>query len=414
MTNKDLYRQNEQTQPPAYAQKPWFRRPDPLAKGSHIAIIGGGIAGLTTGLALQNSGYRVTIYEQDTTPMNKASGNPAAILDPTLSQGREGDFTRTALYHALSFYQSLGPEIFLAQERELGQKLGQKFEMTKIAGNPSEQQKFTKLLTQSLFPKDFMIEGANGSLLFPQCGAISPPRIKEALMGKLTLKTATDITALTQVNADDPADAVIICSGPASTNFPETSHLPLDPVRGQITFLDGSESPSAPQSVLCGKGYLIPPLLLKGKKTIITGASFGRQDMSTDIRLADHHENQENARALWPQAGDFPIIGGRCALRAYSPDHLPFCGPVSDFSRYKDAYRALKHGPKHKEFIPAPYVKNLYILSGLGARGFMVAPLLADIMTALISGGPLPVTKETYESLHPARFQIRNLAKGIA
>lgn len=105
-------------------------------------------------------------------------------------------------------------------------------------------------------------------------------------------------------------------------------------------------------------------------------------------------------------------MGGRCAIRAYSPDHLPICGPVPDFAKYQTAYKMLKHGPKHQPFDPAPYQSNLYVITGLGARGFMAAPLLGDIMSALISGEPLPVPASVYQSLHPGRFLIRKLIKG--
>ncbi|MBL4613172.1 MAG: bifunctional tRNA (5-methylaminomethyl-2-thiouridine)(34)-methyltransferase MnmD/FAD-dependent 5-carboxymethylaminomethyl-2-thiouridine(34) oxidoreductase MnmC [Emcibacter sp.] len=381
-------------------EKPWFHRPPPLARGSHIAIIGGGIAGLTTGLALQNNGYRVTIYEQDATPMNRASGNPAGILDPTLNKGETGGFYRSALFHALAYYQSLDPEILPIRG------------LTKIPADPSEQQKFTNLLEQDIYPKDFMLARADGALHFPECGVLSPPIIRENLRRKLTIKSGIKITSLTQVSADDPADAIIICAGPQTVNFPETHALPLDPIRGQITLLDAETCSNPPPDVLCGKGYLIPPFWQDGKKIIVTGASFGRNDSRTDIRPADHEENMQNARALWPDMKDTAIIGGRCALRAYSPDHLPLCGPLPDDTRYREAYASLKHGPKHMDFDTAPYQENLYILSGLGARGFMTAPLLGDIMAALISGDPLPVPDKFYHSLHPARFQIRDLIKG--
>ncbi len=141
------------------------------------------------------------------------------------------------------------------------------------------------------------------------------------------------------------------------------------------------------------------------------GASFTRNDSDTALRQADHEENLANAQLLWPEIKDMTVTGGRCAIRAYSPDHLPLCGPVPDFSLYQSSYEMLKHGPKHQKFDPAPYQPNLYVVAGLGARGFLTAPLLADTLAALIAGSPLPVTGEVYESLHPGRFMIRKLVK---
>ncbi len=360
------------TGPASVKTKPWYRRPTPLAKASSIAIIGGGIAGLTTGLALQNSGYRVTIYERDSQVMNQASGNPAGILDPYLNKGNgaEAVFYRAALLHALDYFRTLDPDIFLIRG------------LTKFTGEDQ--------------------------LHYPDCGAISPPRIRDILAASLNIISGKNISP---VAARENADAVVICGGPTSSHFLETNQLPLDPVRGQITLLDAEKYTTPPEQILCGRGYLVPPLNLNGNMTMITGASFGRDDSDTDIREADHRENLKNAEDLWPGIKDRSVTGGRCAIRAYSPDHLPLCGPVPDIDQYQTTYKMLKHGPKHKKFEPAPYHENLYIVSGLGARGFMSAPLLGDIMAALIAGEPLPVPMPVYESLHPARFAIRRLIK---
>ena len=361
------------TGPATSVPKPWFHRPPPLPKGSSIAIIGGGIAGLTAGLALQNNGYRVTVYERDSQPMNQASGNPAGILDPYINKGDGADvsFYRAALTHALDYFRALDPDIFLSQG------------LTKFTG------------------KD--------QLYFPDCGAISPPKIKDTLSAKLTIKSGVNIDHLTDC---DLADAVVICGGPASQNFTETNHLPLYPVRGQITLLDADQYDNPPPHVLCGKGYLIPPLNLNGEMVMVTGASFGRGDTDTDIRQEDHQENLSNAEILWPAISERPVISGRCAIRAYSPDHLPICGPLPEYTKYSAAYKMLKHGPKHQDFISAPYHSGLYMIAGLGSRGFMSAPLLAEVLSALITGEPLPVPRAVYESLHPARFLIRKLIKG--
>ena len=382
-------------QPPKPNGKPWFQRPAPLAKGSHIAVIGGGIAGLTTGLALQNSGYKVIIYDRDDKPMNRASGNPVGILDPSLSasESPEGCLARAAVSHSLNFYQSLNPDIFLHHG------------LMKFAAT-----------------------SPHGTLYFPELGAISPPEIRRILSEKLSLKMATNITHIVQNETTQNkttqnkkwhlfegdeccavADAIVICGGPDSINFAQSHHIPLDPVRGQITYLSQGKNP--PKDVLCGKGYVIPPLNLDGKMTIVTGASFHRGDRDLSLRAEDHMENITQAKKLWPDIGHSTVIGGRCALRAYSPDHLPICGPMPDLAQYHSSYSTLKHGPKHKEFPPASYQPNLYITAGLGARGFLVAPLLADIMAALISGAPLPIARKIYESLHPGRFLIRKLSK---
>ncbi|VAW06477.1 hypothetical protein MNBD_ALPHA01-1275 [hydrothermal vent metagenome] len=407
MANKNIYRKNDRTAP----SKPWFQPPPPLGKDRHIAIIGAGIAGLVTALALQKNGYQVTIFNRDERPMNGASGNPAGILDPHISLGKspENVFYHAALFHALDYYHSLDPDILLVKG------------LTGYPARASEQQRFVKFHQQNHLPPEFMSISPDGILHFPQLGAISPPRIREILAGQLSIRNGKAITRIRHhqkwhLYNDETecavADAVIICCGADSISFAD---IPLDPVRGQITLLDGGGldgGVNTPTGVLCGKGYIIPPVRLDGRMTIVTGASFQRNDRDRSLRPEDHRENLANAGKLWPEITSRAITGGRCAIRAYSPDHMPVCGPLPDFPKYHAAYEMLKHGPKHQDYINAPYQPNLYILSGLGARGFLSAPLLGDMLSALISGTPPPLPEAICQSLHPGRFMIRKLIKG--
>jgi len=413
----------------AATDKPWFQSPPPLANGRSIAIIGGGIAGLTTGLALQKQGYQVTIFDRGLGPMAQASGNPAAILEPYLTVGdtTEADFYRSALCQALDYYIAIDPEVFLSRG------------LTKFAKTPSEQHKFAKILLQGHLPEELRAENfatkalgvtenlnvsetSVSGLHFPTLGAISPPKIREILAQKLTIESQKNITHIIhdqqwqlyqRGKICHAADSVVICGGPQSHHFSETTPLPLAVIRGQITLLDGEDYPAAPHDILCGQGYVIPPFMRQGSKIMIIGASFGPEGTDISLRAEDDQENMKNAEILWPGISQRTITGRRCSLRAYSPDHLPICGPVPDFTKYSTAYAALRHGPKHQAFPPASYQPNLYMVTGLGARGFLTAPLLSNMITALIAGTPLPAAPHVAEMLHPGRFMIRALIKGL-
>jgi tRNA 5-methylaminomethyl-2-thiouridine biosynthesis bifunctional protein len=74
-------------------------------KQRQIAIIGAGIAGLTTAWAFAQRGHQVMIYEQNE-PLSGASGNPLALLNPKLcpiDQAHEHLMT-LSWQHALNFY----------------------------------------------------------------------------------------------------------------------------------------------------------------------------------------------------------------------------------------------------------------------------------------------------------------------
>jgi tRNA 5-methylaminomethyl-2-thiouridine biosynthesis bifunctional protein len=67
----------------------------------------------------------------------------------------------------------------------------------------------------------------------------------------------------------------------------------------------------------------------------------------------------------------------RAAIRATTPDRLPVAGEL------------------------AP---GLFALTGLGSRGFCVAPLLAEHVAALAVGAPSPLPRSLAARIGPGRF----------
>ena len=53
---------------------------------------------------------------------------------------------------------------------------------------------------------------------------------------------------------------------------------------------------------------------------------------------------------------------------------------------------------------PAPYIPNQFVLSGLGSRGLVTAPLLAETVVSMMFGEPLPIPIALAHALHPGRF----------
>jgi tRNA 5-methylaminomethyl-2-thiouridine biosynthesis bifunctional protein len=94
-----------------------------------------------------------------------------------------------------------------------------------------------------------------------------------------------------------------------------------------------------------------------------------------------------------------------------TPDHLPLCGPLPERAAYTRDYAALRHGQHWVHYPSATYVPNVYVLSGLGARGFVTAPLMAELLACHITGDPWPLARDLVTALHPGRFLIRDLKR---
>ncbi|WP_417316894.1 bifunctional tRNA (5-methylaminomethyl-2-thiouridine)(34)-methyltransferase MnmD/FAD-dependent 5-carboxymethylaminomethyl-2-thiouridine(34) oxidoreductase MnmC [Emcibacter sp.] len=402
------------TAPRFLAGEPWYSLPAPLDRAGQIAVLGAGIAGMMTGWHLARAGYRVTILDRNASPMQEASGNPAAILDPFLSvdDGREGRFHRHALLHALQFYHALPEGIFSPCGIE------------RRATSEKEQERFERLMERTPLPDHILQRQEDGSLQLPALGYLIPEKLCEFLGRDLEFRGGLEIDRLEQrhgrwhlLDADGgslfEADAMVLTAPSLIRKSELTGHLPLEALSGQVSlFRAPAESPD---HVITEEGYMVPKLTVEGSDALLAGASF-RPVENPDVPLPqtpeEHEENREKAAALAPGLDKAELLGGRSAIRYFSPDHLPYAGPAPDRDFYLREYDDLKHGPRHRPLPDARYHNNLYILSALGARGFLSAPLLATHLTGILAGNVPPLEKKIIHALHPARFLIRKLIKG--
>lgn len=376
---------------------PWYHRPARLSSGSSIAVIGAGIAGLLSAYTLNKQGFKVTIIERSADIMGGASGNPAAILDPFLTArpSLEGRIYLAAYLRAVSFYK----------EREEG--VFKTTGLLKKALNEKQSQRFQKIA--KALPIDITrLEGDN--LFFPASGIIAPHLLGAELSRGIDCLFKTNVRNIQKQDgwvlyAEGgqeilKTDGVVLCTAHELGQFCETSSLSLMPVRGQISYV--APDPSQ-KTIFCSEGYLTPDV--SGFR--VAGATFGKGDTSLEIRECEHREILEKC-ALPP---DTKITGGRVALRAMTADHLPLVGAVPDMNWSEKAYRHLHHGPAHEKFPPARYHDGLYVFAGLGARGFLSAPLLSEVLAGLISGTKLPLEEDLATALHPGRFLVRKLSQ---
>jgi tRNA 5-methylaminomethyl-2-thiouridine biosynthesis bifunctional protein len=383
-------------------EKPWFDPPPALKDGSTIAIIGGGIGGLMMASHLSTF-FDVTLIDKDRKMMGAASGNPIAILDPyiTLGDSLEKEFYLSAFKYAVNYYEKLPKDIF--------NKCG----LWKIPKNKDEQLKYSKICAK--YPSSFMKEHKDG-LFFPDAGYINPLALCTAFSDRFDTLFNTNIAQIHQVknqkwrifddqgNETCEADAVILCNSYRSNRFEQSTHIELEKISGQISYVSTEKTIN---NVLCSVGYLTPPVATEHGAASICGATFEREILD-EITEEAHLENIKNA----PTPNEsLKVLGGRREIRAMTNDHLPVCGSLPDITHYKKQYEGLHHGPTHKLFPKAPYHNGLYICTGLGARGFLTAPLLGAYMTGLIRDVKMHISEQIRHALHPARFLIRKISK---
>lgn len=419
---------------PARQSETCYYRNASTSGNRKVAIVGAGLAAANVALSLAQRGFDIQLYHQSDQVADGASGNPVGGFYPQLNADAS---------HSSQFYASA----FLFAHQRYRQLLQQDFDFAhqwcgalQLAFNQNTLQRYQKLIARQQWPKELInwlnstqaSEKAGISLPYPalwieKAACISPPQLVKALLSatkkqtsyqqqgrKRLIKLLPESKGWTlhwQDDSCDYADQVIIASGHEANALTQLADLPLRPVRGQVERLNSTPPMNKLKTLLCHKGYFTPAF--QGEH--IFGSTYIKQDVECDYRLSEQQQNSElQAKALadceWAQ-GLQPQTKGRAAIRCSTPDHLPLAGSAPDIcaqqTQFSELYKAL---PKNK-YPQATDWQNLFVLTGLGSRGLVSAPLLGEIIASQINGHPLPLQTPLLSALNPNRFLIRQLIR---
>ena len=345
-----------------------------------IAIIGAGIAGLTTAWAFAQRGHEVTIYEQ-TEPLSGASGNPLALLNPKLcpiDQAHEHLMT-LSWQHALNFY----PNFKAFRPIQIQQiALKNADELLSLVDQYPEQilsQCETKQFPKTDYP----------SLTLHHAGALSPQQLRDEILQHENIELIiAKISALKTINAQTElwqdqqltalADHVIVCCAKQSDELFE--HYPvLKPIRGQVSWVKHQQQPLPLDQAYSYGGYCTQ----LDATQLILGASFYPNREDTEVLTEDHVHNYQLIHNVFPDyAQQLPAVEtwqGRASIRAQSLDYFPLVGKIENSC-------------------------EIYTFAGLGSKGFLFAPLCSEVLVAMVLGEACPIPQTLLDKLNPQRF----------
>lgn len=404
-----------------------------VTKPMHAVIIGGGIASACAAYALTKKGIKVVLLCKDNTVAQGASSNHIGALFPLLHQQKDDIslFYEKAFWRARELYDELLDEGFNFAHDWCGiLEVGYKESIIKRQQRFSEINAWHQDLVTHLNPeqssKKANIPLNYGGLFMPNAGWISPPELVNALLAaatktnRLKIETGSKVLKILQLTNEQwtvsteteniTASTLIVCSGAETAHINIVNELPFSSVRGQVSNMKANNAIQHLSTVICHKGYLTPAY--KNQQCI--GATFEKNTFNIEVNEAEDEFNLNMLKtclpeqALWSKAD---IYSSKARLRCTTPDHLPMVGFMPKIDEHKVVYSHLAKDKNWRYDTPAPHYKNLYVLSGLGARGLCSAPLLADIITADLTGEPYPIDNKMLFNLAPNRFVIRDLIK---
>lgn len=350
-----------------------------------IAILGAGIAGASVARALRAEGATPVVV--DTGPAGGgASGNPAALVTPRFDAGGGpvAALFAQAFARVVELYERQAPGSVIARGA------------LQLEAQARDAQRFDRIVQSDLFEPGALTrlsaEQAGerlgetvevGGLWIRDALVIEPAAILAAWLEGCDLLKAEvarlepDGGVWRLIGADGgtllEADAVIIAAGFGAARL--LPGLPLQPVRGQASFADGPQSPVP----AAWGGYVVPT-----RTGVLFGATHDRDETDLTVRPEDHARNLAllaQRRPVLAAGLSATSLTGRAGLRAATPDRLPLAGPAPD----------------------AP--QGLHVLSGLGGRGFVLAPLLAEHLAATVLDAPRPLPRALAATVDPGRFQ---------
>jgi len=407
-----------------------------------VTVIGGGIAGCHSARALALKGYEVTLIEQEPELASQGSGNPQGVLYGKLSPREEtlAEFNISALAFGQRAYQALW-----ASSAAFGTQCG----VLQLAHTPKERKLHEALrvrygenseLVQFLSAAEASeiagIDIPHSGLFFPEAGWVNPKVLCRHLADhpKITIKRSTKVSELKRI--DDQWQAfdsqgevlansttLLIATAGHAQYFSQTQHLPLKPVRGQVTYLAASEASRKLKTALCSEGYIAPADPLSNSHCI--GATFDVKapfrPEGTNTQQSDHLENLdkmdgptpalESALGLAQHRRENDKLSGRAAYRCTTPDYLPIAGPAPKYASFLEDYQLLRKNAKSSIPRAGSYWPGLFLNVGHGSRGLTYAALTAELVAAQIDGTTPPLPRHLIQALSPARFIVRDLIR---
>jgi tRNA 5-methylaminomethyl-2-thiouridine biosynthesis bifunctional protein len=378
------------------AQMP--QRPDtPAVHGPsaspRVVIVGAGIAGAALARAFRREGTAVRVIDEGG-PGAGASGNVSALVTPRLDAGLgvAAMLHADAFAHAVRLYARETPQAIIDRGAvQLEQTPRDAARFAKLAAWDGFAPGALSIQTPSVLRERLGEAHPPGGLSYTDALVIRPQAVLAAWLADTPVHLAqvARLTALaTGWRLLDPegetiaeADVVILAGGPASRRLaPDGPASALMAVRGQASW---TSAPYPLGGACAWGGYAIPT----AEGGVLFGSSHVRNDWGVDARTADEDHNLSLLAQGRPALAQAITAGlaaeplkARASLRAATPDHLPLAGRLGA-------------------------AEGLYILAGLGARGFTLAPLLAEHIVAETLNAPSPLQGCVTAAIVPARFE---------
>ena len=383
-----------------------------ITKPLSVAVIGAGVAGLSSAYALAARGHKVTIFDK-AQPLAGASGNIRGFLAPKLTSLKRLETNLHAIGYLAScrFYPYLTAQtgIKILQTTGCLDLLSHnRLQLDEVKDFPIE---FARLLTAEQAKAKVGYE-VGQAIFLPNAGLITTANFAKAVLCHPNISFQTEELAyfqqayfqqdsdqvlLTFTERQQFFDHVILCMALDTCDFLPTIKR-FNHSRGQVTWFAVDEHDKAQLPKLPLKyGSYYASFNQNSKRHVMLGASFVRDTLDTAPAVADHQMNVAdladavpdwvNNTDMFTVEKNLPHWQGRASIRSQTVDYLPLVGQV------------WQAGYENKS--------RVWTFSALGSKGYAYAPICSELLAGLLCGEMLPLANKMVNSLSPNRKVIR-------
>ena len=383
-----------------------------ITKPLSVAVIGAGVAGLSSAYALAARGHKVTIFDK-AQPLAGASGNIRGFLAPKLTSLKRLETNLHAIGYLAScrFYPYLTAQtgIKILQTTGCLDLLSHnRLQLDEVKDFPIE---FARLLTAEQAKAKVGYE-VGQAIFLPNAGLITTANFAKAVLCHPNISFQTEELAyfqqayfqqdsdqvlLTFTERQQFFDHVILCMALDTCDFLPTIKR-FNHSRGQVTWFAVDEHDKAQLPKLPLKyGSYYASFNENSKRHVMLGASFVRDTLDTAPAVADHQMNVAdladavpdlvNNTDMFTVEKNLPHWQGRASIRSQTVDYLPLVGQV------------WQAGYENKS--------RVWTFSALGSKGYAYAPICSELLAGLLCGEMLPLANKMVNSLSPNRKVIR-------
>ena len=362
-----------------------------------VAIIGAGINGCALAHALSKQGQEIVVFEQDSIASG-GSGAAGAFINPKISKAGElKELIEKAYVFSLAFYTqgfdkhtTTAPLLHISKYKNDNAKVEYFKEHTCLRTSTTPTALASKLKPHAL---------SFSSVYLKDNAVVEAKGICEEMLEDIDVVTQK-VQELKYIDScyhigKIKKKKVVLCTGAYDAVVNE-EYIKLRRIYGQRC--EVKSSTLMQESI----HHEVSISVTKKNGCIAIGASHYLDEKELPC-------DEEGAKELISLAqksielSDVEVLNVFTGMRAGSNDYLPLLGPLVDTSKSLALDKRALKGDKEAKLV---YIKDLYIMNGVGGYGFVLAPYLASLLCAhLVQKKALPAF------LEPKRFYYRYAKK---